>query len=83
MTIKNTVTSAMREIKRGTNEHRGVGCASIHMSDGRMLYVVHMFETTVAEITDDGKMIVREAEEIEGDVDYVSWTVDELGGIYM
>lgn len=63
---------------------RGVGCASIHMADGREYIVVSEVESPlrVERFSQTGDLVERQpASEIAGEVEEIVWRVDETGAI--
>lgn len=81
---KMTVEEAIKEVKDGIIPGvRGVGCAPIHMADGRVYYLSSEYTDLVECFSGTGDLVERlDACDVEGDVDRVDWTVDELGGTY-
>lgn len=78
------MTEAMKSVKRHTIEGiRGVGCATIHMEDGRTYTVVSQHRVLVERFSDDAELIERcKATQVNGEVESISWTCDESGAIY-
>jgi len=78
MKIKEAVDEVRGGVIRGV---RGVGCASIIMTDGRVYGLVDEYRDLVERF--DGELSERVPyDDIAGEVDHVDWTVDELGGLY-
>lgn len=79
------MSEAIEEVKSGIiTRVRGVGCATIHMEDGRQYHLVsEIGEPLVERFSIAGELIERtEPGNISGAVDRVDWSVDQLGGIY-
>jgi len=80
------IADAIREITRGTKAGiRGPGCAAIEMADGRVYTLACEHSTPMLErYSPEGDLIEQKpAESVDGTVRSVSWSCDELGGIYV
>ena len=79
-----TMIDAVRQVTQGVIPGmRGAGCAVIHMADGRRYHLVDDRLTLVERYDNNATIVERvEAAEVEGDVDRVRWSVDQLGGAY-
>jgi hypothetical protein len=78
------VAEAVADVKAGIRPGiRGVGSATIEMTDGREYVVVTELEDLVERFGADGELIERvEASEVAGEVAEIRWRVDESGGVY-